>query len=168
MIAAAVLPEAPWDTNDDACDCMYERIGFWANPYLGETLEVRMCCIWDELYKLFPGKMRKTDAFLNYNTGEWEPAREWDGETDMPKALWYRQLARQTGRTVASIREEYRDRDDERPKGTPRPVVETPPAPDVAEVLFEMVTGLAEELARLRALVEPRTAGAPVTVEWNT
>ena len=83
VAAMGMLPETFWETNDDACDCTYQRIGMWTNPYLAETLEVRMCCIWSKLYELFPQYVRTTPAFLNHNTGEWETEpREWDGEDE--------------------------------------------------------------------------------------
>lgn len=154
-IVGALFPEEFWNTNDDLCDCTYQRIGMWTNPYLAETLEVRMCCIWDKLYELFPGLVRVTPGFLNYNTNEWvtEPM-EWNGETDMPRAIWYRQLARNEGISVADAREKYRDQ--QPPKGTPKPIVEPPETVDIAAVLFEMVQGLADQVAQLRGLVEAR------------
>lgn len=152
-IAASVLPEQMWDVNDDACDCTYQRVGFWTNPYLGETLEVRMCCIWAELYKLFPDKVRVTPAYFDYNANEWvaEP-QEWNGETDMPLSIWYRQLARQQGRSVAEIREEYRHRDSERPRGVARPVEPQPePEPDLLGMLLGIVMDLAERMDAVEA-----------------
>lgn len=120
------LPDVRWKSHDDLCDCVYQRIGMWTNPYLGETLEVRMCCIWGELYKQYPQFVRLVPAFLDYgHNDEWitEPA-EWNGEDEMPKALWYRQLARKQGRSVESIRAEYSEKDELRPKGQkiPEPV----------------------------------------------
>ena len=49
--------------------------------------------------------VRTIPAFWDYNRDEWvtEPM-EWNGETDMPPALWHRQLARQRGITVAEAR----------------------------------------------------------------
>ena len=84
-----------WDVNDDLCDCDFQRIGYWNNPYIGKTLEVRMCCIWAEIYKSFPQFVRETSV---------EPA-QWNGETDMPKSLWHRQLAAELGMKVAEARE---------------------------------------------------------------
>ena len=43
----------------------------------------------------------------------------WNGEDEMPKAIWYRQLAREQGRSVDDIRVEYANRDELRPKGKP-------------------------------------------------
>ena len=152
-MSAASLPEVFWEVDDDLCDCVYQRIGMWTNPYLAETLEVRMCCIWAELYKLFPDKVRATHAFKDYNANEWvtEP-QPWNAEYDMPPGLWYRQLARQQGRPVADIRAEYRHRDSERPRGVVRPQVPQPEPVDVVEILWTAIQGLNERLAR----VEPR------------
>jgi hypothetical protein len=102
------LPDVQWKMHDDLCDCVYQRIGLWTNPYIAETLEVRMCCIWAKLYEQFPDQVRTIPAFWNYNSEEWvtEPM-EWNGETAMPRSVWYRQLARQQGRTIAEVRAEY-------------------------------------------------------------
>lgn len=141
-----VLPEAVWLHGDDACDCTFQRIGMWKNPYLGETLEVRMCCIWAELYKLFPQHVRSTPAYLT-GDDEWvEGQRAWDGEHDMPRALWYRQLARETGQPLEAIRAEYAAYPS--PSGSPRPP--SPPAPDPIARLFDAVTKLAVAVRELQ------------------
>lgn len=153
VAALGVLPEDTWDVNDDACNCTFQRIGFWTNPYLGETLEVRMCCIWAELYKLFPQHVRVTPAFNNYNTGEWETEPwDWDGENDMPRSIWYRHLARKQGITVEEARERYAHLSP--PKGVPKPVAEAPQGPTMGEYVLTAMDVLAEEVARLRAIVE--------------
>lgn len=121
-LSRGVIPEEFWDHEDDACDCVYQRIGMWKNPYLGETLEVRMCCIWKELYQLFPQFVRSIPGYFDEVSKEWdESVREWDAEYDMPKSIWYRQMARKENISVAEAREKYRDRDEERPRGRPRP-----------------------------------------------
>ena len=106
---AGTFPGEFWNCQDDKCDCVYQRIGMWTNPYLAETLEVRMCCIWAELYKQFPQFVRVTPAYLDGNEKKWvsEPM-EWNGETEMPRAIWYRQIAEKTGRPLSEVREEYR------------------------------------------------------------
>jgi len=152
--AMGVIPESFWDVNDDACDCTYQRIGMWTNPYLAETLEVRMCCIWKELYKLFPQHVRTTPAFKNYNTDEWVlETMAWNAEFDMPKSIWYRQLARQQGRPVDEIREAYAGRDHERPRGVARPVPAAPQGPSDVEMLFTMLGAMADEISELREMV---------------
>ena len=144
--AIGVFPESFWNHEDDACDCTFQRIGMWKNPYVGETLEVRMCCIWAELYKLFPQHVRVTPAYL-VDDKEWD-ARvwEWDGESDMPRSIWYRQLARQHGITVAEARARYAHLDP--PKGTPLPVREND-AIDPVQALVAMVTHLADRIVEL-------------------
>lgn len=116
------LPDIEWKMWDDNCDCTFQRIGMWTNPYLAETLEVRMCCMWAEIYKQFPEFVRTVPAFYDYNADEWvtEPA-EWNGEDDMPAAMWHRQIARATGMTVSEARETA----PEPPKGAPRVVKPT-------------------------------------------
>ena len=112
------FPEVVWINGDDLCNCAFQRIGQWTNPYIGETLEVRLCCIWEELYKQYPEHVRRTQGFWNDNTGKFEAGtRDWDSdESDMPLYLWYRQLARRSGRDLNSVRDEYKWRKSERPK----------------------------------------------------
>lgn len=153
VAALGVLPETVWVHGDDACDCTFQRIGRWTNPYLGQTLEVRMCCIWDELYKLFPQHVRSTPAYLT-GDDEWlEGTRAWDGETEMPRAIWYRQIARETGRSLAEVRSEYARMTP--PAGTPRPPAAAPAQPDIIALLIRSVEGLARELLELKAQVTP-------------
>ena len=161
MAALTVLPEEMWDVQDDLCDCMYQRIGMWTNPYLAETLEVRMCCIWKELYQLFPQYVRVTPAFLDYNRNEWQTElMEWNAEFDMPPAIWYRQLAKKEGITVGEARAKYAELDHLRPRGVPRPQPEPEEeAPNPTAFLFEMVTGLAKMVAELKGQVDGITGG---------
>lgn len=93
-ILEQVKPAEAWDAQDDLCDCVFQRIGRWTNPYIGETLEVRMCCIWADIYKQYPQYVRVTRS---------EPAI-WNGEFDMPKAIWHRQLANDKGISVSEAR----------------------------------------------------------------
>lgn len=87
-----------WDHQDDLCDCVFQRIGYWMNPYIGETLEVRWCCVWKELFALIP----EIASFIR--TTKHEPA-EWNGETEMPRAIHVRQVANDQGVSVAEARE---------------------------------------------------------------
>ena len=140
-----LIPETFWNHEDDACDCTFQRIGMWKNPYLGETLEVRMCCIWAELYKLFPQHVRVTPAYL-VDDKEWDTrVWDWDGEADMPEAIWYRHYARKHGVTVAEARKVA----GRPPKGIPRPVVEQEPTIDPVEAMLAMCTHLAERIEQL-------------------
>ena len=103
-----MIPEIEWKHGDDLCDCTFQRIGMWKNPYLAETLEVRMCCIWAELYKQFPQFVRTIPGYFDDNAGEWitEPM-EWNGETEMPRALHFRQVSRKLGVSLDEAREHF-------------------------------------------------------------
>jgi len=121
-VFSGVFPDNFWNNQDDLCDCTYQRIGMWTNPYLAETLEVRLCCMWAEFEKQHPQFIRRTPAFKDGNARAWvaDPA-EWNGETPMPKSLWYRQMALKEDRPVSEIRAEYEGQDHLRPQGAPRP-----------------------------------------------
>jgi hypothetical protein len=147
-----MLPEVMWDVEDDLCDCTFQRIGMWTNPYLGETLEVRACCIWAKLYEMFPEYVRTTGAFLDYNRDEWDTTlRDWDGESDMPPAIWYRHLARKEGISVSEARAKYKHRDEERPRGVPRPQLEVEEEPDYLGSIFALLQGVCSRLDALEA-----------------
>lgn len=133
--AVSNLPDVYWIAGDDFCDCTFQRIGDWTNPYLGRTLRVRLCCIWAELYKMFPQFVQEIPAYYDQNRHQWwtEPI-PWDSEEmDMPVSLWHRQLAQQTGRPLDEIKRTYDAK--ERPKrvnkGQGR---ESMPAPTEQEV----------------------------------
>lgn len=113
------IPEEQWTNQDDLCNCTFQRTGDWANPYLGRTQRVRICCLFAELYDQYPQFIQEIPAYRDENTGEWESKpREWDGEDDMPEAIWHRQLAVKTGMPLEDIREVYEGQSP--PKGTPR------------------------------------------------
>lgn len=119
-ILAAVkgIPGTHWALGDDACDCTFQQVSEWSNPYIAQTLRVRWCCILEELFKMFPQHVTRIDAYYDHNRDKYvaEP-REWDScEMDMPVYLWFRQLAKKQGRTLEQIRQEYGDRKAERPK----------------------------------------------------
>ena len=115
------FPEVRWQNGDDLCDCTYQRLGWWTNPYLNKTIEVRYCCFYKKLGEMFPELaefMRETEAFDDYTQTDntrpysdpyhWEKGLQpWNGETEMPRHLWYRQLAGQTGKDLDTIRREY-------------------------------------------------------------
>ena len=116
QVAKAVSGEAndtEWNNQDDLCNCTFQRVGFWTNPYIGKTLLVRFCCIWNEFHKQFPEFVLERDSFFNYNTNEYEDGpRDWDSKTsDMPKAIWYRQLATKQGKSLDEVRAEYGDQE---------------------------------------------------------
>lgn len=125
-ILTAEIPGLEWDVQDDLCDCTFQRIGFWTNPYIGATLRMRFCCLWKELAKQYPDLIQEVPAFYNYNKGEYEAEPwEWNGEFDMPRAIWYRHLASKTGLLLPEIRNRYRDQ--EPPKGVSKPKAQPRP-----------------------------------------
>ena len=118
-ILPATIPGMEWVMHDDLCDCTFQRIGEWTNPYIGKTLRVRFCCIWAELHKQYPQFVQELDGAFDYNAHQFvmEP-KDWDGDFDMPRAIWYRHLAAKTGRPLAEIRQEHADK--EPPKAVPK------------------------------------------------
>jgi len=115
----AFLPEVRWVHGDDLCDCAFQRIGEWTNPYIGRTLRVRLCCIWKEIYAQYPQFVEEVPAYWDDNAGAFLPVTmDWDvADSAMPRALWYRQLAARTGKPLEEIRREYAN------KQPPGPVV---------------------------------------------
>jgi hypothetical protein len=97
--------------HDDECDCLFQRIGWWTNAHLGRTMEFRLCCAWAKLIELHPelaAFVREIPAHDNPNTGQYETEPlAWNGEDDMPRGLWYRQLAAKTGLPLPEVRREY-------------------------------------------------------------
>lgn len=112
-LAMDTLPEIRWMHDDDLCDCTFQRIGEWTNPYLARTLRIRFCCVWAEILKDYPQFVEEIPAFYNYNEDKFEQAPwEWDSTTgDMPRALWYRQIQTITGRPLEEIRNKFRDKE---------------------------------------------------------
>lgn len=110
------IPEVEWVHGDDLCDCTFQRIGEWTNPYLAKTLTVRFCCIWEEMLASHPHLVQKTNGYHDPNTSKFvtEPA-EWDGDGEMPRALWYRQIQAVTSRPLDEIRKKFAHLDP--PKG---------------------------------------------------
>lgn len=100
------VPEMTWTHGDDLCDCTFQRIGEWTNPYLARTMRVRMCCIWAEMYKQFPQFVQEIPAYYNENADQFEPKpQKWNAEdADMPRALWHRQMAIEMGMPLGTIR----------------------------------------------------------------
>ena len=107
LSALSNLPEVHWLQGDDLCDCTFQRVGEWTNPYLGKTLRVRLCCIWGEIYKQYPQFVQDIDAYYDQNRHEWVPEqREWDStDSDMPLGLWYRQTAIREGKPLQDVRD---------------------------------------------------------------
>ena len=117
LLMTSGMPEIEWQHEDDLCDCVFQRVGFWTNPYIARTLEVRMCCIWADIYKQYPQFVREIPASANYNNDDVYEVKpvEWDSEgSDMPRAIWYRQLAVQHSLPLSAIRVMYEN--EESPK----------------------------------------------------
>ena len=132
LISLSHAPGVHWLLGDDLCDCLFQRIGEWSNPYLGRTQRVRLCCIWAELYKQYPEFVQEVPYYdPNRHKYVVEPAEWNDPVMDMPVYLWHRQLAIQQNKTVAQIKEEYADRDYERPKRNPNAVQDEPTEDEV-------------------------------------
>lgn len=120
-LSIAELPDVQWLHGDDLCDCTFQRIGMWKNPYLAVQQEIRLCCVWAELAKMFPQFFRVIPGYWDDNAGQWDTRpHEWNGESEMPKAMWHRQLARLTGAPLSEIRENFSALDGFRPKGRVR------------------------------------------------
>ncbi len=114
------VPEFRWTNQDDECNCVFQRIGDWTNPYIGRTLRVRMCCIWSDLYKQYPQFVQEIPGYWNANEQRFEEEpMEWNGEFDMPESIWFRHLAVTTGRDLDDVRENFKDLPV--PKGVKRP-----------------------------------------------
>jgi hypothetical protein len=107
---ASEIPEIQWKHGDDLCDCTFQRIGWWTNPYIARTLEIRLCCVWAKMAEEYPDFFRESPAFTDYSNGDVPVTEllEWNAEdADMPRALWYRQLASLHGRPLSEIRDRF-------------------------------------------------------------
>ena len=70
LLFTGQIPEIDWEHGDDLCDCTFQRIGYWTNPYLARTMEVRLCCIWKILAEQNPeiaALMQEIPAYDDYN-----------------------------------------------------------------------------------------------------
>lgn len=117
------VPDVYWLVGDDLCDCAFQRIGEWANPYTARTQRYRLCCMWARIIEaLGLGEyVQEIPAYYDGNRHRYvtEP-REWDSEEmPMPLDIWYRQLAAKEGKTLAQVREQYAGREYERPQPLP-------------------------------------------------
>ncbi len=122
LAAMGAAPDIHWILGDYQCDCTFQRIGEWKNPYLGKTLRVRMCCIWAALYQQYPQYVQEISAYYDSNRDHYETEPQpWDSEEmAMPVYLWYRQIAAKTGASLESVRAEYQHRLHERPQAVPK------------------------------------------------
>ena len=105
---ALPIPEVKWRSGDDLCDCTFQRIGDWTNPYIARTLRVRLCCIWKKIYAQFPDFVEEISAYWHPSSDLYiSEQQEWDSEDEsMPRWLWHRQVAFRTGKTLAKVRDE--------------------------------------------------------------
>lgn len=106
FLSATAIPEVNWQYGDDLCECTFQRIGMWTNPYIARTLKVRLCCLWAKLYAMFPECVQEIPAFMDYTDGDrYEPKpQKWNGDTDMPRHLWHRQMAVELGIPLPNVR----------------------------------------------------------------
>ena len=112
LLLTGQIPEIDWEHGDDLCDCTFQRIGYWTNPYLARTLKIRLCCAWKVLAEQNPeiaALMQEIPAYDDYNGKRWvsEPAAWNSKEGDMPRALWHRQLSIQQEKPLEQVRREY-------------------------------------------------------------
>ena len=116
------MPEFIWTHGDDLCDCTFQRIGEWSNPYLARTRRVRVCCLEDRMLEEHDDLVQDIPGYFNEDTGlfETEPWI-WDGEDDMPEHLFMRQTAIIKGLSLDETRVKFEGV--EPPKGTPRPKI---------------------------------------------
>ena len=116
------MPEFTWTHGDDLCDCTFQRIGEWTNPYLARTRRVRVCCLEDRMLDGNEDLVQDIPGFFNDDTGlfETEPW-VWNGEDDMPEHLFMRQTAIIQGLSLDETRVKFEGV--EPPKGIPRPKV---------------------------------------------
>ena len=116
------MPEFIWTHGDDLCDCTFQRIGEWTNPYLARTRRVRVCCLEDRMLEDNEDLVQDIPGFFNDDTGlfETEPW-VWNGEDDMPEHLFMRQTAIIQGLSLDETRVKFEGV--EPPKGIPRPKV---------------------------------------------
>jgi|TARA_Y100000310_G_scaffold314426_1_gene363760 hypothetical protein len=115
-----------------------------------------MCCIWADLYKQYPEFVREYDAFTDYNNGDvpvTEPM-EWNGETEMPRSFWYRQLATKYGRPLSEIRDRMAGQ--QPPEGIPKPEPEEaePTMQIGVPQMLDLFGELMGQVADLKAEVE--------------
>ena len=114
------MPEITWTHGDDLCNCTFQRIGDWANPYIARTRRVRVCCLENRMLEGNEDLVQDIPGYFNENTGEFETEPwVWDGEDDMPEHLFMRQTAIIQGLSLDETRVKFEGV--EPPKGIARP-----------------------------------------------
>ena len=143
------MPEFTWTHGDDLCDCTFQRIGEWTNPYLARTRRVRVCCLEDRMLDGNEDLVQDIPGFFNDDTGlfETEPW-VWNGEDDMPEHLFMRQTAIIQGLSLDETRVKFEGV--EPPKGIPRPKVV-----DKGKIMSEHEV-IGKQLMRIQALEKER------------
>jgi hypothetical protein len=116
------MPEITWTHGDDLCNCTFQRIGDWANPYIARTRRVRVCCLENRMLEGNEDLVQDIPGYFNENTGDFETEPwVWDGEDDMPEHLFMRQTAIIQGLSLDETRVKFEGV--EPPKGIARPKV---------------------------------------------
>ena len=116
------MPEITWTHGDDLCNCTFQRIGDWANPYIARTRRVRVCCLENRMLEGNDALVQDIPGYFNENTGEFETEPwVWDGEDDMPEHLFMRQTAIIQGLSLDETRVKFEGI--EPPKGIPKPPI---------------------------------------------
>ena len=143
------MPEITWTHGDDLCNCTFQRIGDWSNPYLALTRRVRVCCLEQRMLEGNEDLVQDIPGYFNENTGEFETEPwEWDGEDDMPEHLFMRQTAIIQDLSLDETRVKFEGV--EPPKGIPRPKVV-----DKGKIMSEHEV-IGKQLMRIQALEKER------------
>ena len=147
------MPEITWTHGDDLCNCTFQRIGDWANPYIARTRRVRVCCLENRMLEGNEDLVQDIPGYFNENTGEFETEPwVWDGEDDMPEHLFMRQTAIIQGLTLDETRVKFEGV--EPPKGIPSPkVVEKRKSMSEHEVIGQQVMRIQELEKRNNILI---------------
>jgi len=162
------MPEITWTHGDDLCNCTFQRIGDWANPYIARTRRVRVCCLENRMLEDNEDLVQDIPGYFNENTGEFETEPwVWNGEDDMPESLFMRQTAIIQGLSLDETRVKFEGV--EPPKGTPRPkVVEKREIMSEHEVIGQQlmkIQGLEKERDILVSVVHAIKKGE-LPVDW--
>ena len=138
------MPEVTWTHGDDLCNCTFQRIGDWSNPYIARTRRVRVCCLENRMLENNEDLVQDIPGYFNENTGEFETEPwVWNGEDDMPEHLFMRQTAIIQGLSLDETRVKFEGV--EPPKGIPRlKVVEKRETMSEHEVIGQQVMKIQE------------------------
>src|SRR3990167_1322326 len=86
IIASGPIPGGRWILGDNLCDCAFQRIGDWTNPYIAQTLRVRLCCLWEKMFAQYPELVQRIPAYYDMNRDVYvsTPAEWGSQDMDMP------------------------------------------------------------------------------------